>query len=582
MTHELDTSGHIAVVGMAGRFPGAANVDEYWANLVGGVESLTVFPTDDPVDHVPSAGVVEDADRFDAAFFGCSPAEALILDPQHRLFLESAWEALEDSGCDPSTYPGAIGVYGGSTESGYLERLRSQPERLPAVGDFQLRVATGIDFLTTRVAYKLGLRGPAVTVQTACSTSLVAIHLAAQALLGGECDMALAGGVTVTAPAEPGEYDEGGIIARDGHCRTFDADAGGTVAGNGVGIVVLKRLADALAEGDQIRAVLMGSAVNNDASAKIGFTAPGVEGQAQVIQAAHLVAQVDADTITYVEAHGTATPLGDPIEVAALTQAFRESTDRRGFCLLGSVKTNIGHADAAAGVAGFIKTVLALEHGLIPPSLHFERPNPQLELETSPFAVNTTLTEWTPAGSRRRAGVSAFGIGGTNAHAILEEPPPRRSDPSGPRQLLVLSARTRPALERGHLEARRATSATTRRCRWPTWPGRSRRAGRRIPTAGSSSATRHEHALQALDGPEAGRMITSEREPLDASGRLHVPGPGWPARGHEPRAVRDRARVPRGGRQGLRARPAAPRARPAQGALSRRAATLRPPRRHPT
>src|SRR5205085_282778 len=208
------------------------------------------FPTDEPLDYVPTAGVVEDTDCFDAAFFGCSPAEAIILDPQHRLFLECAWEALEDAGCDPSTYPGAIGVYGGSTETGYLERLRSQRERLPAVGDFQLRLATGIDFLTSRVAYKLGLRGPAVTVQTACSTSLVAIHLAAQALLGGECDTALAGGATATAPAAPGEYDEGGIIARDGHCRAFDADADGTVAGNGVGIVVLKRLADALAEGD--------------------------------------------------------------------------------------------------------------------------------------------------------------------------------------------------------------------------------------------------------------------------------------------------------------------------------------------
>ncbi|MDT4900881.1 MAG: phthiocerol/phenolphthiocerol synthesis type-I polyketide synthase, partial [Pseudonocardiales bacterium] len=481
---ETDAGELIAVVGMTARFPGAANLEEYWANLIGGVESLTVFPTDQPVDHVPTAGVVEDADLFDAAFFGCSPAEALILDPQQRLFLECAWEALEDAGCDPSTYPGAIGVYGGSTETGYLGRLLSQRERLPAVSDFQLRVATGIDFLTSRVAYKLGLSGPAVTVQTACSTSLVAIHLAAQALLGGECDMALAGGATVTAPAEPGDYDEGGIVSRDGHCRTFDADAGGTVTGNGVGIVVLKRLADALADGDQVRAVLLGSAVNNDASVKVGFTAPGVDGQAKVIRAAQLVAQVEADTITYVEAHGTATPLGDPVEVAALTQAFRESTDGRGFCLLGSVKTNIGHTDAAAGVAGFIKTVLALERGLIPPTLHFRRPNPQLELETSPFAVNTTLNEWKPAGFPRRAGVSAFGIGGTNAHAILEEPPPRHTDLSGPRHLLVLSARTRPALEEatsrlarhlgGHPELPLADVA------WTLQVGRKAHAHRRI------------------------------------------------------------------------------------------------------
>lgn len=522
----LDTAECIAVVGMTARFPGAATLDEYWANLIGGVESLTVFPTDRPVDHVPTAGVVEHVDRFDAAFFGCSPAEALILDPQHRLFLECAWEALEDAGCDPSTYPGAIGVYGGSTETGYLEWLHSRRESLPAVSDLQLRVATGIDFLTSRVAYKLGLRGPAVTVQTACSTSLVAIHLAAQALLAGECDMALAGGATVTATPEPGEYDEGGIVSQDGHCRAFDAEAGGTVTGSGVGIVVLKRLADALAEGDRIRAVLLGSAVNNDASVKIGFTAPSVDGQAQVIRAAQTVAQVETDTITYVEAHGTATPLGDPIEVAALTKAFRESTDRRGFCLLGSVKTNIGHADAAAGVAGFIKTVMALEHGLIPPTLHFRRPNPRLELETSPFAVNTTLTAWKPAGFPRRAGVSAFGIGGTNAHAILQEPPPRNSDASGPRQqLLVLSARTRPALEE-------ATSRLARHLRshpelpladvaWTLQAGRKAHPHRRVLVGRS-----HEDAVQALGAPEVARVITSGREPRERPVVFMFPGQG--------------------------------------------------------
>ena len=524
-THERDTAGDIAVVGMSARFPGAANLDEYWANLVGGVESVTIFPTDEPVDHVPTAGVIENAGDFDPAFFGISPAEAIILDPQHRLFLEGAWQALEDAGCDPSTYPGAIGVYGGSTESGYLERLQAQRDRLPAVNDFQLKIATGVDFLTTRVAYKLGLRGPAVTVQTACSTSLVAIHMAAQALLAGECDMALAGGATVNAPGEPGDYDEGGIVAKDGHNRTFDAEAGGTVSGGGVGIVVLKRLADALADGDHIRAVLLGSAVNNDAGMGIGFTAPSVEGQAQVIRAAQLVADVGADTITYVEAHGTATPLGDPIEVAALTQAFRESTDQIGFSLLGSVKTNIGHADAAAGVAGFIKAVLAVEHGLVPPTLHFRRPNPHLELETSPFAVNTELTAWKPVGFPRRAGVSAFGIGGTNAHVILEEPPNRPVEPSGPRHLLTLSARTRPALEEAtsrladHLRSNPEVALAD--VAWTLQTGRKAHQHRRVLVADSP-----DDAANALAAPDAARVITSAGEPRERPVVFMFPGQG--------------------------------------------------------
>ena len=286
---ELDAGEYIAVVGMAARFPGAANPDEYWANLIGGVESLTVFPTDQPVDHVPTAGVVEDADRFDAAFFGCSPAEALILDPQQRLFLECAWEALEDAGCDPSTYPGAIGVYGGSTETGYLARLQSQRERLPAVS------------ATSSSGWRPGSTSSRAGSPTSsdCADPPSPSRPRARRRWSrstwpprrcwrGECDMALAGGATVIAPAEPGDYDEGGIVSRDGHCRAFDAEAGGTVTGNGVGIVVLKRLADALADGDHVRAVLLGSAVNNDASVKIGFTAPSVDGQAQVIRAAQL------------------------------------------------------------------------------------------------------------------------------------------------------------------------------------------------------------------------------------------------------------------------------------------------------
>ncbi len=305
----------------------------------------------------------------------------------------------------------------------------------------------GIDFLTSRVAHKLGLTGPAITVQTACSTSLVAIHVAAQALLAGECDLALAGGASVHVPLRFGEYTEGGVISPDGHCRAFDAQARGTVGANGVGIVVLKRLAEALADGDHIHAVVRGTAVNNDGPDKVGFTAPGVTGQSEVIRAAHLVAEIDPATIGYVEAHGTATPLGDPIELAALTAAFRHGTDRRGYCRIGSVKTNIGHTDAAAGVAGFIKAVLTVEHGLIPASLHWSRPNPEIPFADSPFVVNAELYDWQPTGHPRRAGVSSFGIGGTNAHVVVEQPPARARAQAAPRpELLVLSARTAPAL----------------------------------------------------------------------------------------------------------------------------------------
>ncbi|MDH6133736.1 phthiocerol/phenolphthiocerol synthesis type-I polyketide synthase E [Kitasatospora sp. MAA4] len=441
----------LAVVGMAGRYPGARNLDEFWTNLTKGQESITRFPGDACVDtpeYVPALGVLDGAEEFDAAFFGYSPREALILDPQQRLFLQCSWEALEAAGYDAKTCPGAIGVYAGSSQTSYFDTLMANRERLGPVSEWQLRLATGIDFLTSRVAHRLGLTGPAITVQTACSTSLVAIHVAAQALLSGECDLALAGGASVNVPLRFGEYSEGGVISPDGHCRAFDAQARGTVGANGVGIVVLKRLSDALEDGDHIHAVLRGTAVNNDGLDKVGFTAPGVSGQAEVIRSAHLVAEVEPASIGYVEAHGTGTPLGDPIELAALTQAFRRGTDRTGFCRIGSVKTNIGHADAAAGVAGFIKAVLAVEHGLIPASLHYRAPNPEIPFGQSPFVVNAELYEWRPdGGAPRRAGVSSFGIGGTNAHAVLEEPPVRRRTDAPPAdQLLVLSARTEIAL----------------------------------------------------------------------------------------------------------------------------------------
>jgi acyl transferase domain-containing protein len=463
----------IAIVGMAGRFPGARNVLEFWRNLRDGVESLTVF-TDEELTargvapallsqpgYVKSGRVIDGFDRFDAAFFGVSPREAELIDPQQRLFLECAWEALEDAGYDPDRVPRRVGVYAGSRMNGYLFNVYSNPAIVGTVGDLQIQVANDKDYLATRVSYKLNLGGPSLTVQTACSTALVAIHLAAQALFSGECDMALAGGVGVRVPELGYLFAEGDVNSPDGHVRSFDAGARGTVFGSGLGIVVLKRLEDALAAGDNIRAVVKGSAITNDGALKVGFTAPGIDGQARVVRAAQLAAEVAPETITYIEAHGTGTPVGDPIEIAALTRAFRESTDENGFCAVGSVKTNIGHLGAAAGIASVIKTVLAMEQRLLPPSLFFEQPNPQIDFAASPFYVNDRLSEWQARdGSPRRAGVSAFGMGGTNAHVILEEAPARPSvEPSRPWQLLLLSARTPTALERAtanladHLEA---------------------------------------------------------------------------------------------------------------------------------
>jgi non-ribosomal peptide synthase protein (TIGR01720 family) len=453
----------VAVIGMAGRFPGARSVDELWRNLKAGVESITFFTDEelaaagvDPAlrqdpNYVPAKGYLPDAELFDAEFFGIGPREAEILDPQQRLFLECAWEAIESGGYDLERYAGWVGVYAGTAMSSYyLANLCSRPELLRAVGQLQVALGNDKDYLATRTSYKLNLQGPSLSVQTACSTSLVAVHLACQALLRGECDMALAGGVSIGVPLKAGYlYQEGGILSPDGHCRTFDADARGCVGGNGVAVVLLKKLDEALADGDVIHAVVKGSALNNDGALKIGYTAPRVDGQAKVIRAAHIIADVPAESVTYVEAHGTATELGDPVEIAALTQAFSHGTDKRGFCAIGSVKTNLGHLDAAAGVTGLIKAVLALEHGEIPPSLHFRQPNPQIDLAETPFYVNAELRPWQVTEGPRRAGVSAFGIGGTNAHAILEEAPPQPpAEPSREWQLLLLSARTPAALER--------------------------------------------------------------------------------------------------------------------------------------
>ncbi|MFF4809647.1 amino acid adenylation domain-containing protein [Micromonospora chersina] len=469
--------GLIAVVGMACRFPGARTVDEYWHNIRAGVESVREFSVDemladgadparlDDPAYVRAGTWLPGIDEFDAAFFGITPREAQTLDPQHRLLLECAWHALEHAGHDPSRYPGRIGLFAGSGRSSYLlDHLSGHPELTGALGEHQLSIGNDKDFLLSRVAYKLDLTGPAVTVATACSTSLVAVHLGRQSLLTGESDLVLAGGVSIFPAQRRGYlYHDGGIYSPDGHCRPFSADARGSIESSGVGIVALKRLEDAVSDGDTVYAVIRGSAINNDGARRTGYTAPGVAGQVEVVSSALATAGVDPRSVSYVEAHGTGTSLGDPIEVAALTEAFRRGTGDRGFCALGSVKANIGHTDAAAGVAGLIKTVLALHRRTLPPAINVSRPNPAIDFAGSPFYLNDSARPWTADGPRR-AGVSSFGMGGTNAHVVLEEPPatpPRpTAPPAGGPHLLVVSARTAAALERqtrglrGWLDAR--------------------------------------------------------------------------------------------------------------------------------
>jgi acyl transferase domain-containing protein/glutamate-1-semialdehyde aminotransferase/acyl carrier protein len=474
-SNAFESLDEIAIVGLTGRFPRAKNIEQFWQNLRDGVESISFFSDEellssgiDPAmlsqpQYVKAGYVLEDIELFDAAFFDFSAKEAQITDPQHRLFLECAWEALEGAGYDAEIYAGRIGVYAGSSLNTYfLSRIYTQPQIIESVGSYRISIGNSQDFLPTYVSYKLNLKGPSINVQTACSTSLVAVHLACQSLLNGESDIALAGGVSIQVPHKVGyRYQQGGIMSPDGHCRAFDVKAQGTISGNGVGIVVLKRLEDALADGDCIHAIIKGSAINNDGSLKVGFTAPSVDGQAKVIAEALAMARVESETISYVETHGTGTVLGDPIEIAALTQAFRPTNKNnysQNYCAMpapgvaiASVKTNIGHLDAAAGIAALIKTVLALKHQQIPPSLHFEQPNPQIDFANSPFYVNSTLSEWKSNGTPRRAGVSSFGIGGTNAHVILEEAPVQEQGRQGEQgrksHLLVLSAKTESALE---------------------------------------------------------------------------------------------------------------------------------------
>ncbi|WP_433574458.1 SDR family NAD(P)-dependent oxidoreductase [Nocardia brasiliensis] len=460
----------IAIIGMAGRFPGANSVDQFWANVRDGVESISFFSPEELIEagvpaevvnqpgYVRARPVLDNVADFDAEFFGFTPFDARLTDPQQRLFLEVVWESLENAGYAPRSIGRPVGVFGGANISTYLLRGISQdPDLIETINDYQLVISNDKDSLTTAASYKLNLRGPSVSVQTFCSTGLVAVHMACRSLIGGDCEMAVAGGVSVRVPDKVGHlFQEGGMESPDGHIRTFDAKAKGALFGDGASVLVLKRLSDALADGDSITAVIKGSAINNDGSQKVGFTAPSIKGQAEVVAKAMAVAGVDANTVGYIEAHGTATELGDPIEVAALTRAFG-ATERKQYCAIGSVKTNIGHLDRAAGSTGLIKAALAVRDGVIPASLHYETPNPEIDFERSPFYVSTASTPWqTAAGQPRRAGVNSLGMGGTNAHVVLEQAPPQpRSADDGRPQVLVLSARNRAALEAAaqHLHA---------------------------------------------------------------------------------------------------------------------------------
>ena len=471
--NELPTNA-IAVVGMAARFPGANSLSEFWDNLRRGEESIVTLSEQDLLAagigekvlansaYVRRAALLDGIDEFDAEFFGFTPQAARTMDPQHRLFLQSAWHALEDAGHDPAQIEGSVGVFGTSTTSGYLlHNLMSNSDPNLVIGQgvtfemVNLSLHNDKDYLATRVAHQFNLRGPALSVQTACSSALVAVHLACQSILNGECDMALAGGVSLRIPHHVGYWHEpGSMVSATGHCRPFDVRSDGTIFGSGVGVVVLKSLQDAVDDGDRIHAVIRGSALNNDGSTKMTYAAPNAAGQADVIAEAHAVAEIDASTVSYVETHGTGTPLGDPVEIEGLRKAFSVSEEARpGPCYVGSVKSNIGHLESAAGIASLIKTILCLKHRAIPATLHYTSPNPELHLDQGPFVVRSEYGPWEWDGIRR-AGVSSFGVGGTNAHVILEEAPAQAPVVSaaqpGP-QVLLLSARTADALQQSRL-----------------------------------------------------------------------------------------------------------------------------------
>ncbi|RTQ36680.1 amino acid adenylation domain-containing protein [Variovorax gossypii] len=529
----------VALVGTAGRFPGAADVEQFWDNLVAGRDTISFFDDatldagigealrNDPA-YVRARGVIDGIENFDAAFFGIGPKEAQLMDPQQRVFLEICWECLERAGYVPDAAPGPVGVYAGMYNATYHQRhVSTRPDLVEPVGEFQVMLANEKDYITTRVANRLNLTGPAVSVHTACSTSLVAVAHAFHALRTGQCYMALAGGASVTCPPRSGYlYNEGSMLSPDGHTRSFDAQARGTVFSDGAAVVLLKRLADAQADGDTIYAVLRSACVNNDGGAKASFTAPSVDGQAAVIRAALAAADVDARSISYVEAHGTATPMGDPIEVEALAVAYAEHTDALGYCTLGSVKSNVGHMVTAAGAAGLIKTALALHHEQIPPTVHFSAPNPSIDFARTPFHVTSSLQQWPRAAQPRRAGVSSFGVGGTNAHVIVEEAPPRPvSPPATGEQVLLLSARSETALAaaagqlashlEGHPELPLADVAHTLAV------GRKAHAFRRAVVAGSTSDAVASLRDTGSTGTVSGRAASSEPQLV-----LMFPGQG--------------------------------------------------------
>nr|APD71697.1 type I polyketide synthase 3 [Streptomyces sp.] len=521
---EFEDSLDIAIVGMAGRFPKARDIEEFWSNLKAGVCAVSRFDDDEAVDRDAEPGtpddtrliragyLLQDGEKFDAAFFGFSPREAELMDPQHRVLLECAWEALESAGHDPDRYGGPVGVYAGAGHNTYLlNNIGAHRGSDETVSEKQIVIGNRADFLSSRVSYKLGLEGPSVTIQSACSTSLVAVVQACQGLLSYQCDMALAGGVSLDGSRGDGYlYTQDGILSPDGYCRTFDARAQGTVGGDGVGIVVLKRLKDAVVDKDTIHAVIKGSALNNDGANRAGFTAPSAVSQARVITSALANAGVDPRTIRYVEAHGSATALGDPIEVSGLTSAYRGVP--AGHCALGAVKTNIGHLDSAAGVAGLIKAVLAVQHGEIPATLHFEEPNPRLGLADGPFYVNSELVPWPEDDSPRRAAVSSFGLGGTNAHLILEQAPPiprpAEAAGSGTEALLVLSAKNPEALEaatdRLHEHLRTHPDLALKDVAFTLRNGRKHFPYRRMLVCADTA-----EAVSALDARDDGRLLSA-------------------------------------------------------------------------
>ena len=537
MSNDKPTLDGVAIIGMAGRFPGARSVDEFWENQLNGVESISHFSVEeleipnaaavacDP-SYVRARSVLNDVDLFDAEFFGIHPREAELMDPQHRIFLECCWHALEDAGYDPAYCSGEIGVYAGCSPPTYfLSRICPRPGFIGSftggyqVANYQEMLGSSLDFLSTRVSYKLNLRGPSFTLQAGCSTSLLAVTQACQSLLTYQCDMALAGGVSITFPQKRGSfYQDGGMISPDGHCRTFDANAQGTVFGSGAGVVLLKRLEDAARDGDRVYAVIKGFAANNDGAAKVGYTAPSVEGQARVIAMAQAAAGISPEAIGYLEAHGTATPLGDPIELAAATQAFRAHTKARGFCAIGSAKTNVGHLDIASGVTGLIHATQIVRHGIFPATLHFQKPNPKFDLKSSPFYVNKQRAEWKSSEQPRRAGVSSFGVGGTNAHVVIEQAP---EQPSHQRvravELLVLSARSEAALERAtdnlaehlrnHLDANFEDVAWTLQAGRRAFPHRRAVVARDANEAVAALTTRDRNRVQTRSRPQANPEI---------------------------------------------------------------------------